>query len=142
MRRGYRPGTQRAARSATGSRTTYAMAQTPIAAMSARIPSGVVQVISRVIDDRMSLAQALAAPRVHMSGQRLEAETSPDIGWTGPQLADIRALGIDVTAVERPGSFSRVHAVRYDAASGLWYGAADPDWEGTARGPERRTGGR
>jgi gamma-glutamyltranspeptidase/glutathione hydrolase len=108
------------------------------AAGGARIVSGVVQVISRVIDDGMSLAAALEAPRVHMERNgSLNAETSPDIGWTPAQLADIQALGIDVTETTRAGAFSRVHAVLYDAATGLWHGGADPDWEGTARGPRR-----
>jgi gamma-glutamyltranspeptidase/glutathione hydrolase len=108
------------------------------AAGGARIVSGVVQVISRVIDDGMSLPQALEAPRVHMNENgSLNAETSPDIGWTPDQLGDMRALGMDVTETSRAGAFSRVHAVLYDAATGLWHGGADPDWEGTARGPVR-----
>jgi gamma-glutamyltranspeptidase/glutathione hydrolase len=108
------------------------------AAGGSRIVSGVLEVISRVIDDGMSLAQALEAPRVHMEGDTLDAETSPDIGWTTDQLADMRALGLMVGETAGPGAFSRVHAIRYDAATGTWYGAADPDWEGTARGPARR----
>lgn len=108
------------------------------AAGGARIVSGVVQVVSRVIDDGMSLPQALAAPRVHMNENgSLNAETSPDIGWTPEQLGDMRALGLDVTETGRAGAFSRVHAVLYDPDTGLWHGGADPDWEGTARGPRR-----
>jgi gamma-glutamyltranspeptidase/glutathione hydrolase len=108
------------------------------AAGGSRIVSGVVQVISRVIDDGMSLAQALEAPRVHMNGNgSLDTETSPDIGWTPAELEDIRALGIDVVETSRPGAFSRVHAILYDAKTSTWYGAADPDWDGTARGPRR-----
>jgi len=108
------------------------------AAGGARIVSGVVEVVSRVIDDGMSLAEALAAPRVHMNTNgRLDTETSPGIGWTAEQLADIRALGIEVTESPDAGAFSRVHAILYDPATRTWYGAADPDWEGTARGPAR-----
>ena len=110
------------------------------AAGGARIVSGVVQVISRVIDDGLTLAEALEAPRVHMNRDgRLDAETSPVIGWTPAQLDDIRALGIEVTETARAGAFSRVHAVHYDRETGTWYGVADPDWEGSARGPARRT---
>ena len=36
------------------------------AAGGARIVSGVVQVISRVIDDGLTLSEAVEAPRVHM----------------------------------------------------------------------------
>ncbi|MDH5760508.1 MAG: gamma-glutamyltransferase [Gemmatimonadota bacterium] len=111
------------------------------AAGGARIVSGVVQVISRIVDDGMSLAEALEAPRVHMNGDgTMDAETSPDIGWTPEQLADMRALGIEVDETAEPGSFSRLHAIQYDRATGTWWGAADPDWEGSARGPTRRPG--
>ena len=85
------------------------------AAGGARIVSGVVEVVSRVID----------------------AETSPGIGWTAQPLADMRALGITVKENPDAGEFSRVHAIHYDAATRTWFGAADPDWEGTARGPVR-----
>jgi gamma-glutamyltranspeptidase/glutathione hydrolase len=106
------------------------------AAGGARIVSGVTQVISRVIDDGLTLAEALEAPRVHMNRDgSLDAETSPIIGWTPDELSDMRALGIDVTETSRAGAFSRVHAIQYDPDTGTWYGVADPDWEGSARGP-------
>jgi len=106
------------------------------AAGGARIVSGVTQVISRVIDDGLTLAEALEAPRVHMNRDgSLDAETSPVIGATPDELGDMRALGIEVTETPRAGAFSRVHAIQYDPATGTWYGVADPDWEGSARGP-------
>ena len=106
------------------------------AAGGARIVSGVTQVISRIIDDRLTLAEALEAPRVHMNRDgSLDAETSPIIGWTPDELTDMRALGIEVTETPRAGAFSRVHAIQYDPGTGTWYGVADPDWEGSARGP-------
>ncbi len=106
------------------------------AAGGARIVSGVTQVISRIIDDGLTLAEAMEAPRVHMNRNgSLDAETSPVIGWTPDELGDMRALGITVTENPGPGAFSRVHAVQYDPKSGIWYGMADPDWEGSARGP-------
>jgi len=102
-----------------------------------RIPPGIVQVISRVIDDGMSLADALAAPRVYMGGGTLEAETTPGIGWTPEEVAEMRALGLTVRENPGVGSFSRVHAIQYDAAAGTWIGGADPDWEGSAQAPGR-----
>lgn len=102
-----------------------------------RIPPGIVQVISWVIDHGMPLPQALAAPRVYMSGGTLEAETSPGTGWTPDQVAEMRALGLQVRENPRVGSFSRVHAVQFDPATKTWIGAADPDWEGSAQGPHR-----
>jgi gamma-glutamyltranspeptidase/glutathione hydrolase len=111
------------------------------AAGGARIVSGVTQVISRIIDDGLTLAEALEAPRVHMNRDgSLDAETSPVVGWTPDELGNMRALGIDVTENPGTGAFSRVHAVQYDPESGIWYGVADPDWEGSARGPMQTQG--
>ncbi|MDP2957807.1 MAG: gamma-glutamyltransferase [Longimicrobiales bacterium] len=113
------------------------------AAGGGRIPPGVVQVISRIIDDGMPLPKALAAPRVYMGGGTLEAETSPFTGWTPEQVAEMRALGLEVRENPGVGSFSRVHAIQYDAATKTWTAGADPDWEGSAQGPNRgrRPGG-
>ncbi|MEQ9401245.1 MAG: gamma-glutamyltransferase [Longimicrobiales bacterium] len=105
------------------------------AAGGARIVSGVTQVISRVIDDGMDLAHALEAPRVHMNGEVLDAETTPGIGWSPTDVAQMRALWPEVSESAWPGSFSRVHAVHFDGTT--WYGGADPDWEGSARGPSK-----
>jgi len=111
------------------------------AAGGARIVSGVTQVISRIIDDGLTLAEALEAPRVHMNFDgSLNAETSPIIGWTPEQVDDMRALGLEVTVTDRSGAFSRVHAIQYDPETGTWYGMADPDWEGSARGPMQMPG--
>lgn len=119
---------------------------TPVLALGGagggRIPPGVVQVISRVIDDGMTLAEALAAPRVYMSGGTLEAETTPGSGWTPEQVEEMRSLGLEVRENPGRGSFSRVHAVRFDEGTGTWIGGADPDWEGSAQAPRRaREGG-
>lgn len=105
------------------------------AAGGGMIPPAVVSAVTRVVDFGMSLPQALAAPRVAGRGAGLGAETSPDIGWTPEELAEMRALGLEISEVSGSGSFGRVHGVQRDAATGLWIGAADPDWEGSARGP-------
>jgi gamma-glutamyltranspeptidase/glutathione hydrolase len=105
------------------------------AAGGGMIPPAVVHAVTRVIDFGMSLPEALAAPRVAFGGGGYSAETSPDIGWTDDEVAQMRALGIQVEEQPGTGSFGRVHGIQYDAATGTWIGAADPDWEGTARGP-------
>ena len=108
------------------------------------IPPAVVHAITRVIDFGMSLPQALAEPRVAGArGGGYSAETSPGIGWTTPELEEMRNLGIQVTETARTGAFGRVHGIQFDPATRTWIGAADPDWEGTARGPAMvRTRGR
>ena len=84
----------------------------------------------------MSLPEALAEPRVVAArGGGYSAETSPDIGWTPIELREMRDLGIDVTEIAQSGAFGRVHGIQFDPETEIWIGAADPDWEGTARGP-------
>jgi gamma-glutamyltranspeptidase/glutathione hydrolase len=114
------------------------------AAGGGMIPPAVVHTITRVIDFGMSLPQALAEPRVVAArGGGYSAETSPGIGWTAPELEEMRNLGIEVTETARTGAFGRVHGIQFDPATRTWIGAADPDWEGTARGPAMvRTRGR
>jgi len=112
------------------------------AAGGIRIISAVVQAVTRVIDGGMSLPDALAAPRVHpdinfetgFSGG-LSLEADPDDGWSEASLAEFEALGFDVTPTPYPGAFGRVHGLQYNAATGVWTGAADPDWEGAAMAP-------
>lgn len=112
------------------------------AAGGGMIPPAVVHAITRVIDFDMSLPEALAEPRVAGGrGGAFSAETSADIGWTPAQLDEMRALGVEITATPRSGAFGRVHGIQYDPATRTWIGAADPDWEGSARGPRvLRTG--
>jgi gamma-glutamyltranspeptidase/glutathione hydrolase len=114
------------------------------AAGGGMIPPAVVHAISRVIDFGMDLPRALAEPRVAggFGGDGLNAETSPGIGWTPAELDQMRALGIDINPVVRSGAFGRVHGIQFDRDTGTWIGAADPDWEGSARGPARLPAGR
>ena len=114
------------------------------AAGGGMIPPAVVHAITRVIDFGMSLPQALVEPRVVAArGGGYSAETSPGIGWTTPELEEMRDLGIEVAETARTGAFGRVHGIQFDPATRTWTGAADPDWEGSARGPAMiRTRGR
>jgi gamma-glutamyltranspeptidase/glutathione hydrolase len=113
------------------------------AAGGGMIPPAVVHAITRVIDFGMDLPQALAEPRVAGGfGGGLNAETSPGIGWTEDELTEMRGLGLEINEVERSGAFGRVHGIQFDPETRTWIGAADPDWEGSARGPSRTAGGR
>ena len=114
------------------------------AAGGARIVSAVVQAVCRVIDQGLSLPEALAAARLHpMQGSLnptgsesgFQMETSPDIGWSPEVIAELRQLGFAVQEVPRSGAFGRIHGMSYDATASSWTGAADPDWEGSAAAP-------
>lgn len=108
------------------------------AAGGLRIASGLVQTISRHLDQGLPLAEAVAAPRIHperilRNGRRtarpccFHAETTRD-GWRPEALAFWQAAGFTASGDARVGAFARIHAAgRRDDA---WYGVADPDWQG------------
>ncbi len=93
-----------------------------------RIPTAVYQVISNVIDQQMSLADAVAAPRLHH-------QALPDIaylergGFVPSSLDSLEAMG---HRVEVWGYKTDVNAIARTAAG--WVGVADPRRGGGAVG--------
>ena len=102
------------------------------AAGGARIISAVVQAVLRVVDQGMSLPDALAAARVHPIDGGIAMETSPGIGWSSDDVAEVESWGLEVQEVERAGAFGRIHGIWVDPETGEMVGVADPDWEGAA----------
>jgi len=107
------------------------------AAGGSRIITAIVQVISRVIDRKMKLEDALSAGRVHAVDTAVLVETHEGSSWTSEDIKNLRELGLNVVEVDRSGRFGRVHAIYFDAASNQWTGVADPDWDGTALTPQK-----
>ncbi len=105
------------------------------AAGGARIISAVVQAVLRVVDHGMSLPDALAAARVHPIDGGIAMETSPGIGWSSDDVAEVESWGLEVQEVERAGAFGRIHGIWVDPETGEMVGVADPDWEGAAMVP-------
>lgn len=118
------------------------------AAGGLRILSGIAQTISRHIDRNLDIKKAVAAPRIHPeakideeTGQRhydgmtFSAEFTPEHGWVALDSVSWSKAGFQVKGIQRYGAFARVHAVTYDSKTAVWTGVADPDWEGTAKGP-------
>ena len=105
------------------------------AAGGARIISAVVQAVLRVVDQGMSLPDALAAARVHPIDGGIAMETSPGIGWSSEDVAEVESWGLVVQEVERAGAFGRIHGIWVDPETGEMVGVADPDWEGAAMVP-------
>ncbi len=111
------------------------------AAGGIRIPSAIVQVISRVIDRGMPLEAAIAAPRVHpmssidannvrhvhLMGMEIERTAN---GWSKSALRQWKSAKFDVEEIEGGGKFGRVYAAR--AVGNRLQGFADPDGEGTS----------
>lgn len=106
------------------------------AAGGSRIPTAIVQTISRMIDRGMQLPDAMAAGRVHSVDTAILVEMHEGTTWTAEDIDSFKNLGLEVVEVERPGSFGRVHAIYFDAESKTFTGSADPDWEGTSDSPE------
>jgi len=114
------------------------------AAGGIRIPTALVQVISRIVDRGESLEDAIKAPRVHPltsiseENERVidlmgfEAEITPD-GWQDVQIDAWIKNGFTVKREPRPARFARIHAIEFK--SKRFNGVADPDWEGTASPP-------
>lgn len=111
------------------------------AAGGIRIPSAIVQTISRVVDQNKSLKDAINAPRVHplalidennrriIDLRSFSAEMSSP-AWTENDLAYWKLNGFNVTELEKRATFGRVHAISQFNAKLV--GVADPDWEGSA----------
>ena len=103
-----------------------------------RIVTAIVQVISRVIDQQMSLEDALAAGRIHPDRTGgMDLEIHEGITWSEADFAFLAEEGLLIDPEERIARFGRVHAVLYDNANKKWQAAADPDWEGTAAGSNK-----
>jgi gamma-glutamyltranspeptidase/glutathione hydrolase len=102
------------------------------AAGGSRIPSSIVNVISKIIDYEMPLSEALYAPRVHPLEEGINLEVVDGTRWNEDDSTYFSQLGYTVEMRRLPGKFGRIHAVMLDTLTGEWIGCADPDWEGTA----------
>ena len=106
------------------------------AAGGSRIPSAVVAITSRVIDQGYSLDKALALPRVYPLEEGIDLEWTGDSGWSVQDSSYLAGLNYKVFMKRRPGMFGRSNAVMLDTLKGEWVGASDPDWEGSAASPK------
>jgi gamma-glutamyltranspeptidase/glutathione hydrolase len=99
------------------------------AAGGSRIVPAVAQVISRYIDQGVSLEKALMLPRVYPVGDTLWVENHPKVSEINADLDPIQHPHKMIDEIAR---FGRVHAIAIDSLKTYWKGAADPDWEGTS----------
>jgi len=111
------------------------------AAGGIRIPSALVQVISRIVDRGESLVEAIKAPRIHplssineknervIDFMGFEAEITSE-GWQEAQIDAWMESGFTVKRENRSARFARIHAIEFKDQR--LNGVADPDWEGTA----------
>jgi gamma-glutamyltranspeptidase/glutathione hydrolase len=94
------------------------------------IPTTVVQIVSNLVDEGMSLAEALGAPRVHHQWRPAALQAEP----RGLEAATVRALEARGHAVVfRKDTWGDAQAVRRLGA--MWEAASDPRWEGVPAAP-------
>ena len=102
------------------------------AAGGMRIPMAIAATIVNVIDRKMDLFRAVAAPRVFLSSGALSVETAD---MPAPVLSDLTQMGYKLRRFEgRHPLFAKVQAVLIDTLSGRRYGASDPRDYGKAAG--------
>ena len=105
------------------------------AAGGSRIPSSIVNIVSNIIDKRMTLSEALYFPRVHPSENIINLEVVDGKRWNDSDSIYFSQKGYTVEMNRLPAKFGRIHAVMLDTITGEWVGCADQDWEGTALSP-------
>jgi gamma-glutamyltranspeptidase/glutathione hydrolase len=97
-----------------------------------RIVSASVEVLSRLMDQRLALLDALAAPRFHPSGNQLILENRPAAAWPDSVRSALMSSGFDVTTNGEGGFFARLHAIEWDAQARAYVAVADDRWGGAA----------
>ena len=95
------------------------------------IINSVVNVTLNLIDHRMSLQEAIDAPRISFTNPSSSAVMEP--GFPAASIDAMKALGYTVETA----SVGAVQAVLVDPATGQQYGGADLRYEGTVFGPSR-----
>lgn len=112
------------------------------AAGGMRIISSIVEVLSRVIDQKMPFHGAVAAPRVHpdpgsyieAAGEEFALEASEGRAWPAVDVSRLQQFGFKV--LQQKQSFATIHGIWFDAGRGEYVGVADPRGNGSAQGPK------
>ncbi len=107
------------------------------AAGGRRIISAIVAVVSRLADQDLTLANAMAAPRLHPTNETVYMEGRPEATWTAADLADLEAFGLTTSPRAEAPYFARIHGIEIDAMTGVPTGVADTRWNGGAKGARR-----
>jgi gamma-glutamyltranspeptidase/glutathione hydrolase len=95
------------------------------------IPTTIAQVISHLVDDGMTLAQALAAPRLHHQWRPDVLRVEPN-GLEAETARALEARGHRLERAERPWGNAQAVRRRED---GRWEAESDPRYGGVGRAP-------
>ena len=108
------------------------------AAGGSRIPSSIVSVISRVIDQNLSLADAMLKPRVHPANNKIEIEVvhenenqyDKNFDYSSNDTLFFIQKGHSAKLRQGKGNFGRVYALMREGNE--WVAVSDPDWQGSS----------
>jgi gamma-glutamyltranspeptidase/glutathione hydrolase len=105
------------------------------AAGSELIPTAILQIISNLVDRGYTLEQAFSAPRIFCLNRRLRVQ----VGFPAALSDYLRARGFELEQATPDSTFHSglAQAVQYDPATGEYFGAADPQADGSAAGPAK-----
>lgn len=99
---------------------------------SGRIPGSIFRTAVNVVDQGMSLEEALASRRWYLADNQLRIEVA---GLPPETLAGLEALGYELAPyTSLDGYFARVHAVLIDPDTGVLIGGSDPRDHGASGG--------
>jgi gamma-glutamyltranspeptidase/glutathione hydrolase len=96
------------------------------------IPTSVVQVISHIVDDGVSLSQAVSTPRIHHQWRPDAIQVEPG-GLEAETARALQARGH--TLLWRPRAWGNPQAVQRRTSEGLWEAASDASGEGAPAAP-------
>lgn len=102
-----------------------------------RIISAIVEVVSRVVDEELSLADAMALPRFHPTPRKIYMEGRRAATWSAADLAELASFGFAAEARDSATYFATIHGIEFAVATRDYIGVADPRWHGGASGPRR-----
>lgn len=102
-----------------------------------KIVPAVVETLTRVIDEDLPLADAVAAPRLYSAAPttiEIEDDAAQGVHWPDAVLSDLQDMAYTLKR-KSSSSFGRVAALSYDAAKGVYIGVTDPRVNGSVAGP-------
>ncbi|MDD5542265.1 MAG: gamma-glutamyltransferase [Acidobacteriia bacterium] len=103
---------------------------------SPRIITAIVQTITNVLDRKMTLHDAVFAPRIHYSGSVVSIEALSPLNVE--IIRTLKDRGYKVKEYKVPDKyFGGVQAILYNAKKKTFTGVADPRRDGIALGPEK-----
>ena len=107
------------------------------AAGARRILSAMVQTISRAVDQKLPLDQAMRLPRFHPTANQIEIEVRPESAWSTGALDSLRTMRFTIRPRDDAPYFARINGIGFDTQTREWIGVADTRWQGAAAGPIR-----